>query len=244
MAINENNKNEAYIFLRELEECLMKSLPHYKTILPEIHRICKQAKLNDHEKHLRLPHDVFIYHYVFPLLKELMRKAGMDAIKTRESLLSEAYRNMPEMISGSPVRELRHPFNKKLEKKPSDIIKQWRSQTKDPILNQICPDFTTRNPFPYKIIFEGKYFSDGSVAEASSELAAALYETFFYRSLPFCPRTETHAEWDYDYSCLLALDASEEGNLRRVWETLHINVKNSFWNSANIYVMILRPAGK
>ena len=46
--------------------------------------------------------------------------------------------------------------------------------------------------------------------------------------------------WDYDYSCLFAYDASEDGTLLNVWNSLDNEVKAGFWEGANLYVMILR----
>jgi hypothetical protein len=57
------------------------------------------------------------------------------------------------------------------------------------------------------------------------------------------PETKTHPAWDYDYACLLAFDASAEGNFLYAWESLDTSVKKGFWESANIYVMILRGQG-
>jgi hypothetical protein len=52
-------------------------------------------------------------------------------------------------------------------------------------LTQSCPDFATRNPFPFKIVFEGKYFEKGGRDKATTELVTSIYQAFFYRGLPY-----------------------------------------------------------
>jgi hypothetical protein len=72
-------------------------------------------------------------------------------------------------------------------------------------------------------------------------LVSDIYQAFFYRGLPRVDATKRgHPEWDYDYACLLAYDASPDGTLVAAWEALDSSVRQSFWDGANIYVMILR----
>jgi hypothetical protein len=47
-------------------------------------------------------------------------------------------------------------------------------------------------------------------------------------------------ERKYDYACLMANDASPEGTLSSAWTELHPQTRRSFWEGANVYVMILR----
>jgi hypothetical protein len=49
-------------------------------------------------------------------------------------------------------------------------------------------------------------------------------------------------EWGYDYACLMAYDASPTGTLTSAWTALDGRTRRSFWEGANLYVMILRPA--
>jgi hypothetical protein len=108
-------------------------------------------------------------------------------------------------------------------------------------LTQSCPDFALRKPFAHSIVFEGKYFARGSKEYAARQLVADLYQAFFYRGLPSVEATKRgHPEWDYDYACLLAFDASPAGSLKDAWDSLGSSVKKSFWEGANIFVMIIR----
>ena len=61
----------------------------------------------------------------------------------------------------------------------------------------------------------------------------------FYRGLPsIAPRKEGEAGWDYEFACLLAYDASENGELAALWDA--VNAKDTFWEGANIFIMIVR----
>jgi hypothetical protein len=74
------------------------------------------------------------------------------------------------------------------------------------------------------------------------ELATNIYQAFFYRGLPYVPPKKSSPAWDYEFACLLAYDASDAGSLRQAWNGLDTEVKNCFWDGANVYVMILRGA--
>ncbi len=81
---------------------------------------------------------------------------GIGAEEARNSLLSEFYRNMRNFCVQTPARKRGHPFTKILGTKPADIIAQWTGDNGAP-LKQACPDFAFRDPFPFRIVFEGKY---------------------------------------------------------------------------------------
>jgi hypothetical protein len=93
---------------------------------------------------------------------------------------------------------------------------------------------------PHKVVFEVKYFRQNQSGSAETELVKGIYEAFFYRALPLILETPKRAPWDYDYACLLAYDATEEGNLLKAWNSLNKIVRKGFWDGANIYIMILR----
>ena len=235
------DKTEAYRFLSDLELYLNRKLPDYLSMSHQIPEIVKAAKEDPKQRHKVSSECAFLNYHVLPnLFNQVARWPGMDEEKARKSLLSEFYRNMREITSGTPARSVRHPFGKGLGVRASNVMNQWRGQAKGGRLVQSCPDFALRNPFPHKIVFEGKYFSKGNVGRAERELVTALYEAFFYRGLSYVPETKTHPAWDYDYACLLTFDASEKGDFLEAWESLDTDVKKGFWEGANIYVMILR----
>jgi hypothetical protein len=123
--------------------------------------------------------------------------------------------------------------------RPEKVMHQWRGQGGGSPLVQACPDFALREPFPFKIVFEGKYFAHGGMRRAETELVTDLYQAFFYLGLPFVPETKRSAAWEYDYSCLLAFDASADRAFHAAWNSIEKNVRGGFWSGANIYVMIL-----
>jgi hypothetical protein len=128
--------------------------------------------------------------------------------------------------------------------RPDAVYGSW--QTKDKNWGLACcePDLALRAPFPHKILFEGKYFASGTAQFAARELVKNIYQAFFYRGLGPVPAINGHAEWNYDYACLLAYDASPHGTLLAAWNDLGEPIRQSFWESANVYVMILGGQGK
>jgi hypothetical protein len=90
-----------------------------------------------------------------------------------------------------------------------------------------------------------KYFEAGSAAKAKTELVACTYQAFYYRALPYVPPKKASSQkyspaWNYDFACLLLCDASKDGSMKAVWNTLTPEVRRGFWDGANVYVMILR----
>jgi hypothetical protein len=80
----------------------------------------------------------------------------------------------------------------------------------------------------------------GSMLQYIGELVSSIYQTVFYRGLPYDFSRQNGPAWDYEFACMLAGDVSEERSLQRAWEALPRKVKTGFWEGANVYVMILR----
>jgi hypothetical protein len=165
---------------------------------------------------------------------------GMDREKARQAFLSESYKQLSDISSGTPARRVAHPFPKLLGAHPQQVIKQWKDEMPGSPVIKSCPDMALRSPFPHKIVFEGKYFKRGGIQAAETDLAKDIYQAFFYLGLSYLPETKTHSAWDYEYACLLAYDATEEGSLLKAWGGFDPRVKKGCWEAANIYVMILR----
>jgi hypothetical protein len=221
-------KHDAYAFLKKLEKTLNSILPPPTKLRTEIRKTAGDAE------------DAFLRQFVIPELHRLMSEYDeMDASKASQALLSE-YRTLRKTIcSGTPARSQKHPFKKIMGTKPTSIMQQWMAGHSN-ALTQSCPDFATREPFPFKIVFEGKYFEKGGPGRAATELVSSIYQGFFYRGLPYEPSRKSGPAWDYEFACMLAGDVSEEGSLQRAWEALPKEVKKGFWEGANIYVMIAR----
>ena len=130
-------------------------------------------------------------------------------------------------------------FGKNLGLGVDKIIQTWTKPPGALPLNQAYPDFCLRSPFPFKITFDAKYFFQNSESAANKALVEGAYEAMFYRGLPSVAARNTHEpSWDYDYGCLLAYDASDDGILESVWRS--VRCKGAFWDGANIFVMIVR----
>src|SRR5262249_19431047 len=203
----------------------------------KIDAIAKDAKSDASKRHLRIKESAFVNKYVIPFLFDQM-KAETSPEVARKSLLSESWRSMREHSEASPARGRRHPFGKLLGTKPPAIMKQWKGEA-GVALTQPCPDFALCSPFP-KIVFEAKYFPKGDRAAAESALVTGIYQAFFYRALPFIPASKSRPAWDYDYACLLVYDGSEKGSLTAAWNSINDDTQKAFWESAAVYVMVLR----
>jgi hypothetical protein len=236
-------KEEALDYLRSLKKELRSSIaPKGAAMNGEIRKIVAEAKSRSDQKHLRLPEAAFLNAHVVPtLLSHLQRFANLDASQAIEAFRNEYHATMPGTSMGSASHPLKHPFSKIAATNPGVMYKNWHSPKKGDGLTKSFPDFALRDPFPHRILFEGKLFAKGAELAAERELATDLYQTFFYLGLPRVKATKKgQADWNYDYGCLLAFDASKDGTLLGAWNALKPSIRKSFWDNANIYVMILR----
>lgn len=234
-------KNNAFSFLEAAKATLNTDLPPPDHIRLAIRDVTAAAKADVSKAHLRWPEGVFVNQFIVPKLFELMQTVdGIDEAAARHSFLCEGYHNFPQFCSGTPARSELHPFTKIISSNAADVIDKWKGKNGN-ALTQACPDFAFRDPFPFRVVFEAKYFDRGSTDKAARELAANIYQAFFYRSLPYVAPKRSSGPWDYDFACLLAYDASPAGALLAAWNELTGPVRAGFWVGANLYVMILRP---
>lgn len=240
------DKDQAYLFLKALQKHLEKVLPRADEMEPAIQRTNQRAKTRQAERHLRLPESAFLNGWVVPALATLIRSwADLDNDAARHALLNEYHRSMLDVSCASPGRTIKHPFTKTMAAAPAAIYSSWTQQEGKKGLTSSWPDFALREPFPHKILFEGKFFRTGSRQYAERELVKDIYQAFFYRGLPFVPANERgRAAWDYDYACLIAYDSSPQGSLMAAWSDISSAVRRGFWQGANIYVMLLGGQGR
>jgi hypothetical protein len=242
-----SSKDNAHEFLSKLEQTLADQLPPAAEMEPWIRRTVREAHGEHVRRHLHGPEGAFLNGLVLPALSQLVRRdpSCCSDDRAKQALLNEYHPSMPEISSHTPARTARHPFTKILGANAQEVYSRWADEKNGSSLVQSCPDFALRDPFPHKIVFEGKYFSNGSDQYAQRALVENLYQAFFYRGLPYVPETARgRAAWDYDYACLLAYDGSPTGSLRNAWKSLPLRVKHDFWTGANIYVMILGGQGR
>jgi hypothetical protein len=239
--MNATTKDQALDFLKQLEKTLNARLLAPIEMETWIRRTVAAAKLDDTQKHLRLPEAAFLNGQALPVVFEVLHTScGLSPEQAKAALLNEYYRTTPDISRQSPIRWERHPFRKLLNASPSDIYRGWANPDEGGALTQSSPDFSLRDPFPHSILFEGKYFPRGSLEFAQRQLVTDIYQAFFYRGLPPLPATKRHPQWGYEYACLFAYDASPAGTLVAAWAGLDARTRRSFWEGANIYVMILR----
>jgi hypothetical protein len=177
----------------------------------------------------------FIGEYVLPSVEEFLRGRPNDE-QTGEplSFIRVGFSAPKKYATCGSTFFPGHPFGK-VFRKPETIYARWRN-AQFPLI-QSFPDFTLLSP--YRILFECKYFKTHLKNPAKVQLVKDLYETFFYRALPLRMPKAKHVGWDYEYACYLAYDATDDGSLFNAWNGLPENVRKSFWEYADIFVMVL-----
>ena len=234
-----DRKRLAYDFLVGLERKLDSALPGQKTIKSLIPKILEDWKALP-KSPMSIPENAFLYGCALPQIFDHMQTVnGIGAEEARQSVLCEYHACVPQFSSNNAFRRLGFPFKKKIGITASELIGMWAKPLGSPPPNQAFPDLALRNPFPYKIVFDAKYFVANSKEAANKALVDGVYEASFYRGLPFAPSTGAgNPDWDYEFGCLLSYDASDNGYLKLAWDS--VKAKRLFWEGGNIFVMIVR----
>ena len=239
-----NFRQGARSFFEGLEAHLNQSIPCPAETQEKLAALVKRARssANKYERRNALHEGAFLYECVFPAVYRFVGDwPNMDPQKAKQALLCEGYIHIPKIASGTPRRWLEHPFSKATGATRTSIMRRWKAGT---LVEDSCPDMALRAPFPFKTVFECKYFRQGGPEVGKSALVDGVHEAFFYLGLARLPERGKHAAWDYDFACFLALDASNGGSLIEAWKGVSEDVKSNIWESANIYVMILRGGRK
>ena len=247
MSVDMGGKQAALEFLVAFHTRLETELVSPATIEADIRASVRDAKAHHSRRHLRLPESAFLNGYVIPrLYSQMQSELKLSDEAAKHSLLNEYYPSMGEYSTHSPASTFKHPFSKGLGTGARQIYNRWmkRPGAKGSPQIQSCPDFAIGSPAPFHIVFEGKYFANGSLEYAERELATDIYQAFFYRGLPQAPEKKGRAAWDYAFACLLAYDASPHGTLKAAWHALPQAVREGFWKGGNVYVMILGGQGR
>jgi hypothetical protein len=238
-------RTRAREFLQGLEGWLNQNIPPRTTTRKILEDVVKTAKgsADKRQKQLAFPEGAFLNKYGIPLLHDyLIGPAGLSTEAACQALLSESYRHHKDVASDSPASTGKHPFTKLIGHDLESIVSRWWDPNVISILSQSCPDLALRDPCPHKIVFEAKYFREGSPAVAKSTLVRDIYQCFFYLGLPHRPSHKKRAAWDYDYASLLAFDATPDGVLVSAWRDINSKLKDGLWDGANIFVMVLGRA--
>lgn len=228
-----DDREGAKNFLRGLQKYLNERLKS-DAVRRKLHEYAATVK-RDKPNLKDVSHEaLFSNNLVVPAIHEHLSSLVSDA---RQALLAEGYANFRQMASGSPASSLRFPFTKQFSA-VGKIVQSWWNGSGESIQNA-CPDFALHAPSPYTVVGEAKYFRKGGVEAAKTELVRGVFQCFYYRGLPRIPGNKSRPAWDYDYACLLAYDASENGSLVKAWEAVDPKVKVACWEGANIFVMVL-----
>ena len=232
-------QSDALNFLQILHANLDRRLPTAHLMKERIEELIARGKADATYRYLCSPEHAFTRGLALPHVHEVLTGTfGLSPANATQALLAEGWANFKSISSNTPARSVRHPFDKAMVSDAWSTYQKWRKKTSRLPLTQSCPDFALRRPAPHKIVFEAKYFQGTSLRQAATELVAALYQAFFYRSLPPTGNRQGRS-WDYDYACLCAFDSSQDGLLKEAWEVIDQDVKDGFWEGANVYVMVL-----
>ena len=200
-------------------------------------KVSDAAKGKDYEA-------TMVVEFVLPGLNRFLAEQetqNLNGKKPEAVTLAEARSARPKYAVDTPVRTPGHPFQKVIAAKTTEIFARWKGgELNKPksAFGQVCPDFALTSP--YGVVFECKYFRTPGHEPATDALVKGLYETFFYRAMP--PGRESRAgrtNWDYEYACFFAYDASENFRLVKAWDEVKKRVEEPFWSEGNIFVMML-----
>jgi hypothetical protein len=229
------NKDDAFAFFIALESALNHSLPNPSAMKKEMLNICNEGA-SEH----RIRENQFLYHFVMPLIhKQMQTVPGIGPGEARHALLCEYHAKISDISSGNAMRRAGSPFGKAIGRPVQQIMSDWTKDNRSFPLNQAYPDIAIRDPFPHRIVFDAKYFDSDSSAAATKSLVEGIYEAGHYRGLPKVPPLSAEKPgWDYEFGCLLAYDASDDGVLTAAWNT--VTNKQAFWDGGNVFVMIVR----
>jgi hypothetical protein len=233
-------RKDARYFFEGLERHLSQSMPPPAKLRKQVEHLSSRAKASSDKRERRntFYESAFWGSHILGLLHEFVaNRRGMDKEKARRALLVEGYKHYPDIASGTPRRGLEHPFEKSHDATASSIMARWKSGS---LVGGSFPDMALRDPFPYRTVFECKFFRHGDMGAGERELVKGVQEAFFYLGLAKLPERGRVAAWDYDFACFLAGDASDQGGLHKAWQKVSRAAKSCIWDSANIYVMILR----
>jgi hypothetical protein len=241
-------KEAAYQFLVGLQQHLNSKIPNPAITRSKVSAICNKPVKHEAEKLGQGEENIFLYHVALPEIVQYMKSLpGVDDSVIRQSLRGEYFDKFPHLFSGNTRRKQGHPFSKEypfennLEKKLDAIMEKWKTKKSSGYsANESYPDLCITQPFPFKIAFDAKYVKENNLKAAERQLVKGVYEVVHYRGQPAAsPEYAATTRWGYDYGCLLAYDASEDGLFQQAWSS--VGSKRLFWDDAHVFVMVLRP---
>jgi hypothetical protein len=226
-------KAGAYSFLKPLQPRLNETSPSPNEIRSQINAIWQKPK-NERLpcENLACKENIPFYNFAIPEIFNLGKlHATLTNEQMRKSLRCEYYKKFPEFSASNVMRKAGYPFSKSLCS-VENVYEDWLKPPPSFPRNQAFPEAGLSAPFPFRIVFEAKYFEENQ--NAKNALVEGTYQTAYYRGLP------SSAGWDYAFGCLIAYDVSSNADLKDAWES--VSPKHLFWEDANIFVMIIRAS--
>jgi len=234
------SREEARRFFEDMQAYLNAKIPPRDEVRQRVREVVANAKSSQNDRSKAFPEGAFLNEFVIGTIHEFLKeRRNLSPEEARQALLSESYSSFPRIASGTPASNFKHPFTKALGVTATSVVTQWWGKSAKSPISQSCPDLAFRDPCPYRVVFEAKYFRTEGVKAAKTALATGIYQCFFYLGLPRHEETKKHAAWNYDFACLLIFDATEGGSVCSAWRDVHPDINRGCWEGANIYVMVL-----
>jgi hypothetical protein len=228
-------KEAAYNFLKQLEKRLngaVRPPMELKAVVDAIWQ--KPTHLKTEREKIESKENIPFFSLAIPQIFELAKtEAALTDAEMRKALRCVYCGKFSEFSDSNVFRKSGYPFSKKWGLSTSEVMRSWQKPQSSTVpANQAWPEAGLVAPFPWRIVFEAKYFEEESLSAAERSLVSGVYETAFYRGLP------ADDDWSYDFGCLLAYDVSEKGHLKQAWES--VVDKRLFWEHGHFFVMIVR----
>ena len=154
-------REEARKFFEDLQAYL--KFPSGEAVRQRVRDVVANAKCSQNDRSKAFPEGAFLNEFVVGTIHEfLTEKHGLSSEDACLALLSESYRSIPGIASGTPASQFKHPFTKALGVTAKSVVARWwRSKLPKSPVSQSCPDLALRAPCPHKVVFEAKYFRNG-----------------------------------------------------------------------------------
>lgn len=131
----------------------------------------------------------------------------------------------------TPARQTAHLFTKDMVIKPLRPRAWMQTEPGELPPYRACPDFAIRNPLPFSVVGEVKYFKSESPERAVTELYNASRQALFYLG------TFHNA---YDSALLVVADASRSHAFFKGLELLKPDLLGRFGQASGIHLLPLR----
>lgn len=177
--------------------------------------------------------EIFTREFLCPKLADFFYTKKRSQLNLSDSeiqigLGTEGFKNV-ERYGFTPARANKH-FLTKGQIIANEPPEEWFKESSKKLTSfMACPDFAIRNPLPFNIVGEVKYFSKGSEKAAIKELYNDIRQAMFYLG----------AFNEYKDCLLVIADASPENTFTKALNLLEDDLLLRFGIETNIHLCII-----